>query len=102
MTHHYSTQSIEALLRNYSTFETAIEGSLEDESLRITKIELDTALRKLRGYSVNLYTSVVGVFVLGTPIQEHAKEYNISKRQVHRRLDDGLHFLVMIMNGEVL
>lgn len=97
----YETQTIEALLRNYSTIEKAVVES-GDEDLRITKVEMDVALRKLQGYSVNLYNAVVGVFVLGTPIQEHAKEYKISKRQVHRRLDDGLHLLVMIMNGEVL
>lgn len=97
----YETQTIEALLRNYSTIEKAIVES-GDEDLRITKVEMDVALRKLQGYSVNLYNAVVGVFVIGTPIQEHAKDCKISKRQVHRRLDDGLHLLVMIMNGEVL
>jgi DNA-directed RNA polymerase specialized sigma24 family protein len=97
----YEPHAIEALLRNYTLIDKAVMES-GDEDLRITKVELDAAVRKLQGYSVNLYTTVIGVFVLGTPIQEHAKEYKISKRQVHRRLEDGLHLLVMIMNGEVL
>lgn len=97
----YNIHTIESLLRNYSMIGRVVAES-GDEDLRITKIELDKSMKKLEAYSSNLYKTMLSVFVLGTPIQEHAKEYNISKMQVHRRLADGLHFLVMIMNGEVL
>jgi DNA-directed RNA polymerase specialized sigma24 family protein len=96
----YDSKSIEEALRNYSALNAAAESGNQD--MLITKVEIDLALRKLRGYSVNLYNAIISVFVLGTPIQEHAKESKITKRQVHRRLDDGLHMLVLIMNGEFL
>jgi hypothetical protein len=69
--------------------------------LQTAKIDLDMAMRKLRHMSVNLYNTVLGVMVYGNPIQEQAKQMGVSKRQIIRRLDDGLHMLTMIMNGEV-
>jgi hypothetical protein len=92
---------IEEMLRNYSSI-TAIVAASGDEDLRNAKIDLDMAMRKLQSFSDNLYKAIIGVFVWGNPIQEQAKQMNVSKRQINRRLDDGLHFLTMIMNGEVL
>ena len=64
-------------------------------------LDLDTALRKLQKNNSNLYKALVGVFVFGNPIQEQARLMNVSKRQINRRLDDGLHVLTMIMNGDM-
>ena len=71
------------------------------EDTRLAKFDLDMSMRKLQKHSKNLHATMIGVFVYGTPIQEQAKQMNVSKRQINRRLDDGLHFLTMIMNGEV-
>lgn len=97
----YQKQMVEELLRNYNTItrEAMLTGN---DDLQTSKMDLDMALRKLQGFSVNLYNTIIGVFVWGSPIQEQAKKMNVSKRQINRRLDDGLHFLTMIMNGEVL
>lgn len=97
----YDKPTIEGYLRNYTTLCTAILTGCEDEH-RIAKMDLDRAMRKLQHISVNLYTTLIGVFVYGNPIQEQAKQMNVSKRQIIRRLDDGLHMLMMIMNGDVL
>lgn len=97
----YQKQMVEELLRNYTQVTRAIVVT-GDEDLRTAKVDLDIALRKLQDFSKNLHDTMIGVFVWGSPIQEQAKKMNVSKRQVLRRLDDGLHFLTMIMNGEVL
>jgi hypothetical protein len=73
-----------------------------DEDLMISKMDLDRAIRKLQKSSPNLYKTIIGVFVYGNPIQEQAKQMDVSKRQINRRLDDAVHMLTMIMNGEVL
>jgi len=73
-----------------------------DDTYNIAKMDLDRGMHKLHDTSINLYKTVLGVFVFGHPIQEQAKQMNVSKRQISRRLDDGLHMLTMIMNGEVL
>jgi hypothetical protein len=73
-----------------------------DEEVHSYKLDLDIALQKLQDFSGNLHKTIISVFVWGIPIQEQAKRMNVSKRQISRRLDDGLHFLTMIMNGEVL
>jgi CRISPR/Cas system-associated endonuclease Cas3-HD len=73
----------------------------DNTDLRTAKIDLDLAMRKLQRKSINLYNTVLGVMVYGNPIQEQAKQMKVSKRQIIRRLDDGLHMLTMIMNGEV-
>lgn len=93
----YEKPMVETFLRNY----TALCRSNEDE-LVTAKLDLIMGMRKLRKNSRNLYDTIVGVFVNGNPIQEQAKQMNVSKRQINRRLDDGLHMLTMIMNGEVL
>lgn len=97
----YDKQMIEGMLRNYSTL-TSVITTTGDDDLRAAKIDLDMSLRKLQGFSTNLYRTIIGVLVWGNPIQEQAKQMNVSKRQINRRLDDGLHFLTMTMNGEVL
>ena len=97
----YQKQMVEELLRNYTTVTTAVLLD-SDEDLHTAKIDLDMALRKLQTFSVNLYNTIIGVFVWGNSIQEQAKQMNVSKRQILRRLDDGTHMLTMIMNGEVL
>ena len=65
-------------------------------------MDLDQALVKLQKTNKNLHKTLIGVFVHGTPIQEQAKAMKVSKRQISRRLDDGVHMLTMIMNGEIL
>lgn len=97
----YQKQMIEELLRNYTTLAYVIMLT-GDEDLHTSKCDLDSALRKLQKVSRNLYDTIIGVFVYGNPIQEQAKQMNVSKRQISRRLDDGLHMLMMTMNGEVL
>lgn len=97
----YDAYMVEGLLRNYSSIIPIVAVS-GDEDLRNAKIDLDMALRKLQDFSTNLYHTIIGVLVWGNPIQEQAKIMNVSKRQINRRLDDGLHFLTMTMNGEVL
>lgn len=96
----YDKQTVEGYLRNYTTLHRAILLG-DNHELQNAKIDLDMAMRKLRGTSVNLYNTVLGVMVYGNPIQEQAKQMKVSKRQIIRRLDDGLHMLTMIMNGEV-
>lgn len=97
----YDKPAIEGYLRNYTTLTTAIMTGC-DEEYHVAKMDLDRALRKLQHISANLYNTLIGVFVYGNPIQEQAKKMNVSKRQIIRRLDDGLHMLMMIMNGDVL
>jgi|LakMenEpi03Aug12_release.lakeMendotaPanAssembly.Ray.scaffolds.fasta_scaffold1796888_2 hypothetical protein len=97
----YNKQEVESYLRNYTTLCMSIVIGGNDE-FHLAKMDLDNAMRKLQSTSDNLYNTVLGVFVYGNPIQEQAKQMNVSKRQIMRRMDDGLHMLTMIMNGEVL
>jgi hypothetical protein len=97
----YQKQMVEELLRNYSTISHYIMTS-GDEEVHSAKLDLDRGMIKLQNFSKNLHQTLISVFVWGTPIQEQAKAMKVSKRQIHRRLDDGVHFLTMIMNGEVL
>jgi hypothetical protein len=97
----YQKQTVEDMLRNYTTITHYIMHS-GDEEVHSYKLDLDIALQKLQDFSGNLHKTIISVFVWGIPIQEQAKRMNVSKRQISRRLDDGLHFLTMIMNGEVL
>jgi hypothetical protein len=97
----YQKQEIEAYLREYTTLQVCVVYG-HDEDLSVAKIDLDNAIRKLQKSSPNLYKTIMGVFVYGNPIQEQAKQMDVSKRQISRRLDDGVHMLTMIMNGEVL
>ena len=88
----YQNSEVENMLRNYYSMQ-----HLPDE-----KADLDIALVKLKGYSSVLYSTIVSVFVNGVPIQEKAREDEVTRMQVNRRLHDGLHVLTMIMNGEIL
>ncbi len=97
----YDKPTVETYLRNYTMLTMSVTFG-GDEDIHHAKMDLDKAMRKLQHTSVNLYNTVLGVFVYGNPIQEQAKQMNVSKRQIMRRLDDGLHMLTMIMNGEVL
>lgn len=97
----YKKQETEAYLREYTTLQACVTYGY-DEDLSIAKMDLDKAIRKLQITSPNLYKTIIGVFVYGNPIQEQAKQMDVSKRQINRRLDDGVHMLTMIMNGEVL
>jgi transposase len=97
----YDTKTIKEFLKNYTSI-TGVYHASGNQDLLITKTEMDIALRKLEDYSTNLFNTLIDVLVLGTTISEHAEEYKISKRQVQRRIDDGLNMLVMIMNKEIL
>ena len=97
----YTKQEVETYLREYSTLQSCVVyGS--NEELKAISMDLNKSINKLQHNSPNLYKTIVGVFVYGDPIQEQAKKMNVSKRQISRRLDDGVHMLTMIMNGEVL
>jgi CRISPR/Cas system-associated endonuclease Cas3-HD len=93
----YDPQQVEMMLRNYTSL-----SDSNDTNLMAYKVDLDTALKKLKNNSTNLYTTIVGVFISGNQIQEQAKLQEVSKRQTIRRMDDGLYMLTMIMNGDVL
>lgn len=93
----YTDQQVEMMLKNYTLL-----CESDDAEFIAFRVDLDAALRKLQNTSVNLYKAIVGVFILGNPIQEQAKVDKVSKRQIIRRLNDATHMLVMIMNGEVL
>lgn len=97
----YTKSEIEAYLREYTTLQNCVAYN-GNEDLAVAKIDMDTAIRKMRNTNTNLYKTLIGVFVYGNPIQKQAKEMNVSKRQINRRLDDALHMLTLIMNGEVL
>lgn len=97
----YEKQAVEECLRNYTLLnQMTLMG--DDKELLTVKMDMDNAMRRLQKASPNLHGTLIGVFVYGNPIQEQAKQMNVSTRQITRRLDDGLHMLTMIMNGEVL
>ena len=93
----YNNQQVEMMLKNYTLL-----CESDDAEFISYRVDLDAALRKLQNTSVNLYKAIVGVFILGNPIQEQANVDKVSKRQIIRRLNDATHMLTMIMNGEVL
>lgn len=97
----YTKQAIEECLRNYTLLGRVVQLNGNRELITV-KIDLDMGMRRLAKHSQNLHDTLVGVFFYGNPIQEQAKKMNVSKRQILRRLDDGLHMLTMIMNGEVV
>lgn len=92
----YNNHLVENMLRNYSTLE-----GLTDAEFLSYKVDLDTGLKQLLGMSRNLHDTLIGVFILGNSIQEQAAVQNVSKRQTIRRLNDGVHMLTMMMNGDV-
>lgn len=94
----YTKQMVEECMRNY----TLLSRVSTNKELLVVKMDLDTAVKKLEHHSKNLHDTLIGVFFYGNPIQVQAKKMSVSKRQIMRRLDDGLHMLTMIMNGEVL
>lgn len=95
----YTKQMIEVFLRNYTLMQqTALYNG--DDDFIAAKIDLDRAMSKLQRMSTNLHRTIIGVFVYGNPIQEQAKQMGVSKRQINRRLDDAIHLLTRIMNGE--
>jgi hypothetical protein len=96
----YEKDTVETYLRNYSTLTAAVLTGADDD-LHAAKMDLDDGLKRLRGVSINLYNTLIGVFVWGNPIQEQAEQMNVSKRQIIRRMDDGIYALTMIMNGEM-
>ena len=91
----YTKQVVEHMLRNYTSL-----PQLKDAEFLTYKLDLDAALKRLNKFSRNLHDAIVGVFILGNTIQEQAAVQNVSKRQTNRRLDDGVHVLTMIMNGD--
>jgi len=91
----YNDQVVEHMLRNYTSL-----SQLKDAEFLSYKMDLDKALKRLRHFSRNLHDAVVGVFILGNPIHEQAAIQKVSKRQTIRRLNDGVHMLTMIMNGD--
>lgn len=93
----YEQQVVENILRNYYSF-----NKYTDLDLYEHKIDIDIALTKLNDYSSVLYSTIVNVFILSTPISVEAEESGVSRMQVNRRLHDGLHLLTLIMNGEIL
>jgi SMC interacting uncharacterized protein involved in chromosome segregation len=92
----YKKQVVENMLRNYTSL-----YQLQDAEFLTAKLDLDKGLKQLNKMSKNLHDSIIGVFILGNTIHEQAAVQNVSKRQTLRRLDDGVHMLTMIMNGDV-
>lgn len=92
----YKKEIVENMLRNYTSL-----SVLQDAEYMSYKMDLENALRRLSDLSDNLYQAITGVLIMGVPIQEQAAYQNVSKRQTLRRLDDGVHMLTLIMNGEV-
>ncbi len=92
----YSNNMVENMLRHYSLL-----ASTSDAEYLDYRMDLDNSMSVLKQEYPNLYTTLMGVFVIGTPIHEQAKNQKTNKMQIHRRLNDGLHMLTLIMNGEV-
>jgi hypothetical protein len=86
---------VENMLRHYSLL-----ASTSDAEYLDYRMDLDNSMSVLK-QEYNLYITLMGVFVIGTPIHEQAKNQKTNKMQIHRRLNDGLHMLTLIMNGEV-
>jgi hypothetical protein len=87
---------VENMLRHYSLLASTSGAEYLDY-----RMDLDNSMSVLKQEYPNLYTTLMGVFVIGTPIHEQAKNQKTNKMQIHRRLNDGLHMLTLIMNGEV-
>ena len=92
----YSNNMVENMLRHYSLL-----ASTSDAEYLDYRMDLDNSMSVLKQEYPNLYTTLMGVFVVGTPIHEQAKNQKTNKMHIHRRLNDGLHMLTLIMNGEV-
>ncbi len=92
----YSNNMVENMLRHYSLLASTSGAEYLDY-----RMDLDNSMSVLKQEYPNLYTTLMGVFVIGTPIHEQAKNQKTNKMQIHRRLNDGLHMLTLIMNGEV-
>ena len=92
----YSNNMVENMLRNYSLLASTSEAEYLDY-----RMDLDNSMGTLKVEYPNLYSALMGVFVVGTPIQEQATLQKVSKMQTHRMLNDGLHMLTLIMNGEL-
>ena len=92
----YSNNMVENMLRHYSLL-----ASTSDAEYLDYRMDLDNSMSVLKQEYPNLYTTLMGVFVVGTPIHEQAKNQKTNKMQINRRLNDGLHMLTLIMNGEV-
>ena len=93
----YSNNMVENMLRNYSLL-----ASTSDAEYLDYRMDLDNGMSVLKDEYPNLYTTLMGVFVIGTPIHEQVKNQNTNKMQIHRRLNDGLHMLTLIMNGDIV
>lgn len=91
----YTTQMVENMIRNYLQLEMHPDQVFAD-----IKVDLDRALQSLRKEDPEVYKTVMGVFVAGTPIQEQAKKDGISKRKVYYRMAAGIASLTAIMNGD--
>lgn len=83
------------MLRNYLQLEIHPDQVFAD-----IKMDIDKALKALREEDPDVYRTVMGVFVAGTPIQQQAKKDGISKRLVHYRMANGVASLTAIMNGD--
>ena len=92
----YSNNMVENMLRNYSLLASTSGAEYLDY-----RMDLDNSMDTLKVEYPNLYSALMGVFVVGTPIQEQATLQKVSKMQTHRMLNDGLHMLTLIMNGEL-
>ncbi len=92
----YSNNMVENMLRNYSLL-----ASTSDAEYLDYRMDLDNSMDTLKVEYPNLYSALMCIFIIGTPMQEQAKLQNISRMQLHRRLNDGLHILTLIMNGEL-
>jgi len=93
----YTNNMVENMLRNYSLL-----ASTSDAEYLDYRMDLDNGMSVLKDEYPNLYVTLMGIFVVGTPIHEQVKNQKTNKMQIHRRLNDGLHMLTLIMNGDIL
>lgn len=90
----YSPQFVENLVRNLYTLKDTDLTEYTD-----LLMDVERGLERLKAEDANTYKTLMGVFAFGNSIHGQAKLDNITKMQVHRRLDNGLWFITNIMNG---
>jgi hypothetical protein len=90
----YQSETVENMLRNYFVL---VESDIVEYS--DMKLDLQNALERLKQENPITYETMMGVFAMGNSIQGQAEKNKITKMQVHRRLDRGLHFVTNVMNG---
>lgn len=90
----YDSSLVENMIRHYFTLKETNLTEYAD-----LQMDLQTGLNRLREEDHPTYKTLMGVFAFGNSIQMQAELDKITKMQVHRRLDSGLWFVTLVMNG---